>query len=185
MSIYVLRSDNLMKIGFSDNLRNRVQSIISTVPVPVEFVGHMPGDREVEKHLHKIFAEQSFSGEWFVETEQMRDFFATILIPRLPPPEPAAQVKRTVERASTADLSEKVRQEAGYKWPTKSKAEIVIELAKDLGWSKTRAKDFYYADPRLALRAFELAEVDKWLQSSRRWAYRIAPELKESYDEQA
>lgn len=164
MSIYVLRSDNLVKIGFSDNLRRRVQQIIATVPVPVEFVGHMPGDRDVEKHLHEIFADASFSGEWFVETERMRDLFDIMLIPRLPDPEPPVQVKRKVERASTAELSKKVKEEAGRRWPNRSKGEIVIELAKALGWSKNRTKDFYYADERVSLRAHEMANLSEWLE---------------------
>lgn len=166
MSIYVLRSDNLVKIGFSDNLRKRVRQIISTVPIPVEFVGHMPGDRDVEKHLHDIFAQSSFSGEWFVETEQMRSLFDTMLIPHLPEPEPTIQVKRRVERASTAELSQKVKEEAGRRWPNMSKADIVIELAIALGWSKNRTKDFYYADPRVSLRAHEMGGLDAWLEAA-------------------
>lgn len=164
MSIYVLRSDNLVKIGFSDRLRNRVQSIISTVPVPVEFVGHMPGDREVEAHLHSVFAISHFSGEWFVETEAMRALFDTILIPRLPQPETAKQIKRTVEKTSTQLVSQRVKEEAANRWPNKSKAKIIDALAVDLGWSRTRTRDFYYADPRIALRAFEMQGIEAWLQ---------------------
>jgi hypothetical protein len=163
MSIYVLRSDNLIKIGFSDNLRQRVQSIVGLVPVPVEFVGHMPGDREVEKHFHDLFAASHFSGEWFVETEQMRALFSTILIPRMPRPEGALEVKRSAEKNSTQKISSRVRDEAAIRWPNKAKSDVVFELAIALGWSKTRTKDFYYADHRLALRAYEMKEVEAWL----------------------
>ncbi|MDW9574716.1 hypothetical protein GOB36_26690 [Sinorhizobium meliloti] len=167
MSIYVLRSDNLVKIGFSDNLRSRVRAIISSVPVPVEFVGHMPGGKEVEEHLHSIFAASRFSGEWFVESEEMRAVFETLLTPRLPDPERPKQIKRSVEKTSTQQVSLNVRDAAAHKWPTKSKSEIVDALASDLGWSRTRTRDFYYADPRIALRAYEMAEVDKWLAAVR------------------
>src|SRR6187551_1500485 len=98
MSIYVLRSDNLVKIGFSENLRNRVQSIIATIPVPVEFVGHMPGGRDFEAHLHEIFAESRFSGEWFVESDKMRSLFETLLIARLPRPQTRAEIRKTSEK---------------------------------------------------------------------------------------
>src|SRR5690606_37164476 len=84
MTIYVLRSDDLVKIGFTDDLHRRVQAIIAAVPVPVEFVGYMPGTREVEAHLHRQFAAHRFSGEWYVETPDMRRIFGGLLIQRLP-----------------------------------------------------------------------------------------------------
>ena len=184
MSIYVLRSDNLVKIGFSDRLRNRVQSIIATVPVPVEFVGHMPGGREVEAHLHAVFEKARFSGEWFVETEAMRSLFDAILIPRLPRPENPKQIRRRVEKTSTQPITQKVKDEAAVRWPNLSKADIIDALAVDLGWSRSRTRDFYYADPRLALRAFELKGIEEWLlRCSRQLAYAIAPELREEEDE--
>ncbi|WP_455271206.1 GIY-YIG nuclease family protein [Rhizobium herbae] len=163
MSIYVLRSDNLVKIGFSDNLRNRVQAIVATVPVPVEFVGHMPGGRDLEAHLHEIFDASHFSGEWFVETEAMRSLFDMVLIPLMPIPETQEEIKRTAEKTDTQKISQQVKDAAVERWPTKSKSEVINALAIDLGWSRTRAKDFFYADPRIALRAYELQEVDKWL----------------------
>lgn len=163
MSIYVLRSDNLVKIGFSDNLRNRVQAIIASVPVAVEFVGHMPGGRDLETHLHEIFDASHFSGEWFVETEAMRSLFDTVLIPRMPLPETQEEIKRTAEKTDTQKISQRVKDAAVVRWPTKSKSELIDALANGLGWSRTRAKDFFYADPRIVLRAYELQEVDRSL----------------------
>lgn len=179
MSIYVLRSDNLVKIGFSDNLRHRVQSIIAATPVAVEFVGHMPGGKDVEKHLHEIFSASNFSGEWFVETDEMRRLFDVLLVPRLPRPQTAKQIKRSAEKTSTKMLSARVRSAAAWRWPNKRKTEIVTELAAVLGWSSTRTKDFYYANPRLSLRAFELKEVEEWLENRREPAFAIAPELRD------
>lgn len=184
MSIYVLRSDNLVKIGFSEKIRSRVQAIISAVPVPVEFVGYMPGGRDLEKHLHETFSDTRFSGEWFVETAAMKAVFETILIARLPRSERPEQIKRAAEKTSTQELSSKVKETAISSWPGMSRAEMIQKLASDLGWSGTRARDFYYADPRIALRAYELVEVQNWLEQmtagdARSLAYRIAPEIKD------
>lgn len=165
MSIYVLRSDNLVKIGFSDNLRNRVQSIVSTVPVPVEFVGHMPGDRDMEKHLHDIFDASHFSGEWFVETPAMTVFFETILIPNMPQIETVKQQKRKAEQSETKSVQERVRQVANARWPLLSKADQVLAIAAALGWTRSRAKDLFYGEPRMVLRAFEQADLDALLSS--------------------
>ncbi|APG91122.1 GIY-YIG nuclease family protein [Sinorhizobium americanum] len=181
MSIYVLRSDNLVKIGFTDDLRARVQAIVAAVPVPVEFVGHMPGGREVEAHLHGVFAQSLFAREWFVETPAMRSLFETILIPNLPEVATQKQRKRTAQTEAQAELSTRVRDAAEQRWPRLSKAERVEALAADLGWNRGRAKDLYYADPRVSLRDFERAELDVWF--ARRLEYAIAPELREEEGE--
>jgi hypothetical protein len=97
MSVYVLRSDNLVKIGFSDQLSTRVHTIIQAAMVPVEFVGHMPGGREVEAHLHSLFADRRFSGEWFVESREMRILFDALLIPKMPEAPTRKRERRALE----------------------------------------------------------------------------------------
>lgn len=163
MSIYVLRSDNLVKIGFTDNLQKRVSAIISSVPVPVEFVGHMPGGREVELHLHSRFSEYRFSGEWFRETEEMRALFSVLLVPNLPKKISARAQRRSSNREAQNALSGVVRAEVARRWPGKSKADVVLDLASELGWPKSRAKDFYYKDARIVLRGVEFQDVNAWL----------------------
>ena len=163
MSIYVLRSDNLVKVGFTDDLRQRVQSIIAAVPVPVEFVGHMPGGRDVEAHLHERFAAHRFSGEWFVETDQMRAVFETILTPRLPAaPETEKEKKRRGAVSELKATSARLRGTAEHLWPLLSQADRLSAVAEELEWTRSRVKDVFYADPRVAIRAHEQAELDAW-----------------------
>jgi hypothetical protein len=159
MSVYVLRSDNLIKIGFTDDLRARVGAIISGVPVAVEFVGHMPGDREVEAHFHNLFDAHRFSGEWFVETREMRALFDTLLIPNLPPrPTPKLRgPKRTGD--DVIDVAQTLRAVAAAQWQADSHSTRISNLAEALGWNRTRVKDCYYADKRVAVRAFEKDEI--------------------------
>lgn len=166
MSIYVLRSDNLVKIGFSEHLRTRVNAIIAATPVPVEFVGHMPGGRDLEAHLHERFAAHRFSGEWFVETPAMRDAFESILTPRLPAGEQALPAKkRTVDPEASRILAARIRNAAAQCWPDRGKVERVDALAERLGWNRSRVFGLYYSDTRVALRAFEQEELDSWLEA--------------------
>lgn len=164
MSIYVLRSDNLIKIGFSDNLRQRVNGIISSVPVPVVFVGHMPGDKSVEAHFHERFAEHRFSGEWFVETPEMRAAFDAILTPRLPelPKREKAQ-RRIASNTNLETVRERIRTETANRWPLLTHAERLDKFAEEIGWTRNRVKDFYYADFRVAVRSYETEELNRWL----------------------
>ncbi len=169
MSIYVLRSETLMKIGFSEDLPNRVRSISAAIPLPVVFVGHMPGGREVEAHLHQTFSASRFSGEWFVETPEMTALFATILIPELPLIPTRKSTQRQADFEALKAISDGVRRAAESRWPLLSKAERVKKLSTDLGWNHGRAKDLYYQNKRMSLRASEQDELREW----------IAPELKE------
>ena len=66
MAIYFLRRGDLIKIGFSDDVRTRVTQLKSSAPPgEITFLGYMPGDRSMEKHLHKKFSEYRSYGEWF------------------------------------------------------------------------------------------------------------------------
>lgn len=166
MTIYVIRSDNLVKIGFSDDIRVRVRSIIASVPVPVEFAGHMPGDREVERHLHQRFAEARFSGEWFVETDQMRACFDALLIPGLPDAETPKHRRRRANEAAVWMLSQRIKDEAAKRWPGASKGERLKAFAETLGWNPSRARDVYYGDRRVIVRAEEMQELERFLSGA-------------------
>jgi hypothetical protein len=161
MSIYVLRSAELVKIGYSADLRQRVSTIISSIPVPVEFVGHMPGDRDLEAHLHDRFAATRFSGEWFVETDEMRQVFAAILTPKLPEPKKLTNgsIKRARDHSAVSVIKEQLRRAAAHRFPESSHADRISSLAELLKWPRTRVKDVYYADKRVSLRAVEVEEL--------------------------
>lgn len=166
MSIYVLRSDNLVKIGFTENLRGRVQAIVAMVPVPVEFVGHMPGGRDLEVHLHERFRTHRFSGEWFVETENMRTAFDLLLTAGLPEAPTVKGMKRAAEKEYASALANRIKDAAAARWPQLSIGERVSAFQADIGWNKGRAKDAFYSHPRMAIRAFELEELEAWLSAT-------------------
>lgn len=84
MSIYFLEADGLIKIGFSEQVKSRVINILGYQRYGGNFLGHMPGDRALEKHLHTRFAEHRDYGEWFRPTDAMRAFIATVADPIYP-----------------------------------------------------------------------------------------------------
>ena len=156
MTIYVLRSNGMVKIGFTEHLRTRITTLKVGIPAPSEFVGHMPGDKEVEAHLHWAFAAHRFEGEWFIETDEMGKIFAVLLDPELPMPSTPKEQKRVGSDKELAHLSNRLREWAAHRWPLVTQGERIKIVAAELGWNRNRTKDLFYADPRIAVRGFEL-----------------------------
>jgi len=145
MSIYVLRYGDLIKIGFSGDLSSRVQWIMAAIPGEVAFVGHMPGDREVEQHLHGRFEEERFSGEWFVNSERLRAFCDAALTPELP-----ERVDRRTggnrRRREYPQYALDLRVLGRDMWPETDHKERIALLAPVLGWTNSRTKKLYYGE---------------------------------------
>lgn len=166
MSIYVLRADRLVKIGFSEKIRSRVSAIISGSPVPVEFVGFMPGGRDLEAHLHERFSQSRFSGEWFVETDAMRDVFSILLTPGLPTLESTKQAKRRNEREYQSTISSRIKEASSRRWPNTGVMTRLNSMAENMKWPLSRVKDAYYGNSRMRLRAVELEELEAWISEA-------------------
>lgn len=170
MSIYVIRYGDLLKIGFTDNLPNRVYQIIKGIPGNVAtLVGHMPGDRDVEAHLHSVFAACRFSGEWFRETPELVDWCALMLIKELPTPElerVTGSRKGQYQEEATA-TKERLREYALQRWPRKNHAERTDALAEALGWRHSRLHGFYHGDGRAVLRSTEASQIEELLVHNR------------------
>lgn len=64
------RKGGLIKIGYSRNVKPRVQTIRAKV------IGAVPGEREVEKKLHKRFAHLRVRGEWFRPEDDLLEYIS-------------------------------------------------------------------------------------------------------------
>lgn len=72
MSVYFLGHQDLVKIGFSEDVRSRFAQIKNGGATrDVSFLGYMPGDRDLEKHLHHKFSAHRAYGEWFRSTPEL------------------------------------------------------------------------------------------------------------------
>lgn len=84
MSVYFLKARDLIKIGFSDNVRARVAAQIAANPFGCAFIGYMPGGRDLERHLHQKFADHRVRGEWFNENDGLTRFIADMALTSMP-----------------------------------------------------------------------------------------------------
>lgn len=163
MSVYFLRYGNLIKIGYSGSLGHRVRSIMSGVPGHVEFVGHMPGDRELEAHFHQMFADSRFNGEWFVSTEPLEQLMAAALIKELPSIDLTVSVhgRRLDASDAWATDSARLRSYAARRWPGHPHKGRIVELARVLGWRHRRVRSLYHNEPGLTLRTVETDDLSR------------------------
>lgn len=84
--VYFARDCDLVKIGFTGQLRNRLVSIKSKIGGrKLELLGTLPGGRELERQLHTRFAHLRQHGEWFTLTDEIREFIASDPIHRTQP----------------------------------------------------------------------------------------------------
>lgn len=166
MSIYVVRYNNLLKIGFTEDVAKRVTQIIWGIPGgQAQFVGHMPGDKTVEQHLHYVFSDHRFSGEWFLECPSLVAWCDLMLIKDMPE-EPRVFGSRKMSSATkSAEIKGVLRQYAERRWPNMTQLQRVEQLCVALGWRNSRVRDFYYGAPRAVLRADESDQVAKLVAS--------------------
>lgn len=62
-----------VKIGFSNNPLNRQNTLQTGSPTPCEIMHVIPGDRDVERSIHRHFADDKINGEWFMLTPQIEN----------------------------------------------------------------------------------------------------------------
>jgi hypothetical protein len=72
--LYFIRSGQYVKIGVSANPWNRLVEFQTANPEPLEMLAIAPGDYGFESELHRLFAEHRHNGEWFLDSEPIREF---------------------------------------------------------------------------------------------------------------
>jgi hypothetical protein len=81
--IYFVRCGKLdwVKIGTASDIAVRVQELQSGSPFPLRLTAVLDGGRDVEARLHKRFARERGSGEWFALSPRLRAFIGKKTIP--------------------------------------------------------------------------------------------------------
>jgi hypothetical protein len=62
--VYLVEIDRRIKIGFTTNLTKRMKAFATTCP-NIRVLATIPGDRALERRLHKLFAAAKIQGEVF------------------------------------------------------------------------------------------------------------------------
>lgn len=71
-SIYFIQAENgLIKIGVSENVTRRLESLQAMSPLELELIGTCPGDYRAEGRLHERFREYATKGEWFEPCDEL------------------------------------------------------------------------------------------------------------------
>lgn len=163
MSVYFLRHGNLIKIGYSSHLAQRVAAIMSAVPGEVAFLGHMPGERDLEAHLHERFSAVRFSGEWFFETPDILEFARIALDPVMPVDLSIDRVigsRRPEARQKMLWAKGVLRNHCAVTWPQLNHQARMLLLAEQTGWLLSRVQDIYAGHRNAVLRATELPVIE-------------------------
>ncbi len=85
--VYFLEAigENLIKIGFTSNLRRRLANIRSMLPWETELLGVIRGESLQERTIHIRFASFHVRAEWFQNSDEIREFIAqNCFLPLLP-----------------------------------------------------------------------------------------------------
>lgn len=140
MTIYVIKRDSQYKIGFSDNVAERVHTLLAGMPKEAAALGCMPGGREVEAHLHEVFASTHVGAEWFGESEALLTFVSTCLVPV---PAPALSTEKSAPRADKQQLADALRHAAAHQWPALNHKGRIAAIATLIGVGPRRVRCFY------------------------------------------
>lgn len=70
----------LVKIGFSSNVPKRLLSLKTGCPDDLVILKIIPGGQEIERVLHKKFADIRVKGEWFSPSDELMSFIAGVAL---------------------------------------------------------------------------------------------------------
>ena len=77
--IYFFQSAGLVKIGWTRNLRSRIEGLAAFSPCSFTLLGFGLGPKTREGYLHKRFAAQHSHGEWFRPSDELRAIIASAI----------------------------------------------------------------------------------------------------------
>lgn len=78
--VYFFQSETgLVKIGFTTDIKKRMQGLLHGSPVPLTLLGTVAGDAKLEAELHTEFSTLRRHGEWFELNESLRQRIEAIL----------------------------------------------------------------------------------------------------------
>ncbi len=82
MAVYFIRNSRTcsVKIGKSDNPRQRLSDLQTGNEDPLEIILELPGAEMVEQQLHAYFDGSRIRGEWFKETPELLETMTNLRV---------------------------------------------------------------------------------------------------------
>ncbi|MDE2021112.1 MAG: GIY-YIG nuclease family protein [Patescibacteria group bacterium] len=75
--IYIIRYQDTVKIGCSEDPVSRIRKIQTNLPERLEILAIIPGGFSEERALHRRFEDEHTNGEWFRYTDKIADFISS------------------------------------------------------------------------------------------------------------
>jgi hypothetical protein len=106
--VYFVQAGDAIKIGLTTNLAARLRALATASAVPLEFLAAVPGNRQLEARLHRLWRHLHLRGEWFRADEALvRYIREEVAGPAMPTPAEvvqAARLRRVVAALDPAGL---------------------------------------------------------------------------------
>lgn len=75
--IYLIsHNDQFLKIGYTNNIKNRLSQLQCSSPIKLKLLHLIDGDTSLESDIHNMFRHIGASGEWFKYDESIIDYFS-------------------------------------------------------------------------------------------------------------
>jgi DNA-binding XRE family transcriptional regulator len=71
----IVINDEFCKIGFTNNIRQRMKQLQVANPMKMDLMFLVEGDLNEETHLHKAFNHLNIKGEWFKLSPEIENYF--------------------------------------------------------------------------------------------------------------
>ena len=75
--IYLIsHNDQFLKVGYTNNIKNRLSQLQCSSPIKLKLLHLIDGDTSLESDIHNMFKHIGTSGEWFKYDESILDYFS-------------------------------------------------------------------------------------------------------------
>lgn len=183
MTVYfITRKDrqDMVKIGYSDNLNVRLWALASSFPEGIQLLATADGGREVEKVFHKLFEICHVQGEWFKRTRELEkamaglgissEFTQTDFVPRTVTEENGAENDQEIAR----DILIKIMQSTPSITVGKSLYDAHEYLAAvNPQWTLRRVRSIFHREAN-TIQHFEIRNLTEVLENIKSAASKAA-----------
>jgi hypothetical protein len=76
--IYFVKHTDYVKIGFTDDIRNRLNHLQVSCPVKLKLLALIEGDLNEENAHHEKFKHLLSNGEWFNYTQELEEYVTSL-----------------------------------------------------------------------------------------------------------
>ncbi len=77
--IYFIASEGRIKVGVTRNVKSRIASFNTNNGAPIELIGTIDGDVEMERAIHYRLREFNLKGEWFKDCAEVRSLMEFLI----------------------------------------------------------------------------------------------------------